>query len=70
LSVGVGEVAANKVAADHARGCQDREAAGRRVNNYVAGLGDGADQPGDETNWFAVRVNLAVNLLRPVITNP
>jgi len=52
----VSEVAADEVTPALVRGVHDGEAASRRIDDKIARLGNGGDQPSDETNWLDMRV--------------
>src|SRR5215831_14400417 len=65
----VSEVAADEVAPELVRGVHDGEAAGCRIDDKVARLGNGGDQPSDETNWLDMRVNIPIDFLRPSVRN-
>ena len=65
----VSEVAADEVTPELLRGVHDGEAAGCRIDDKVARLGSGGDQPSDETNWLDMRVNISIDFLRPAIRN-
>ena len=46
-------------------GAHDDETPGGRIDDKLPGLGDSTDQSRDQLNRFDVRVNCAVNFLRP-----
>ncbi len=45
------------------------KAASGGIDNEITRLRDGSDQPCDQTGWFRVRVNSAINLLSPPVRN-
>ena len=65
----VSEVAADEVTPELVRGVHDCEAANCRIDDKVARLGNGGDQPSDQTNWLDMRVNIPIDFLRPAIRN-
>ena len=66
---GESEVAADEVTHEPARGVHDGEAASRRIDDKIARLGNGGDQPSAETNWLDMRVNIPIDFLRPSVRN-
>ena len=65
----VNEIAAEEVTPELVRGVHDGEAAGCRIDDEIAGLGSGADQPSDEANWLDMRMNLPIDFLPPATRN-
>src|SRR5262249_20571550 len=63
------QIATDKIAPESAGGMHHDEAAGGKIHDEVAGLGDGTDQSGDQADRLNMRVNAAIDLLRPVVAN-
>src|SRR6516162_6696639 len=63
------QVAADKIAAELVGGMHYGEAASSGIDDEVAGVGDGADQSGDQADRLDVRMDAAVDFFRPAIGN-
>jgi hypothetical protein len=62
----VGDVTAHEIAPELVGGFHHDEAASRRVDNHVAGVGGSPDKSGDQTDRLDM-VNVAIDLLGPPI---
>lgn len=65
-----GDIAADEVAPELARGDHDGEGAGGRVDDQIAGFSEGGDEAPDQADRLYVGVELAVDLLWPAVRNP
>src|SRR5262249_54146975 len=69
LTSGLHQVAADKITPELVGGMHYGEAASGGIDDEVAGVGDGADQSGDQADWLDVRMDAAVDFFRPAIGN-
>ena len=61
------QITTDEIASELVGSLHDDEAASRRVDDHVAGLGGGANQSGDQTGRLDMWVNVTVGLLGPSI---
>jgi hypothetical protein len=65
VSPSVVQITTDEIASELVGGLHHDEAASRRVDDHVAGLGGGTDQSGDQIDGLDMWVNAAVDFLRP-----